>query len=59
LIAADEHAVPSAVVGEANAVAARNDRPALDVVGLAGDEGVERGMVVADADVRIPLAELA
>jgi hypothetical protein len=58
-IAADEHAVPSAVVGEANAVASRHNRPALDVVGLAGDEGVKRGMVVAGADVRAPVAELA
>ena len=51
--------MPSSVVGEPNAVAARHDRPALDVVGLARDEGVKRGMVVPDADVRAPIAELA
>ena len=48
-----------AVVGEANAVAARHNRPTLDVVGLTRDEGVKRGMVVADADVRGSIAELA
>ena len=58
-IAADEHAVPGAAVGEANAVVARHDGPALNVVGLAGHEGVKRGMVVADADVRTPVAELS
>src|ERR1700733_3031908 len=58
-IAADEHAVPGAIVGEANAVVARHDRPALDVVGLARDQGVKRGMVVTGADVRTPVAKLS
>jgi hypothetical protein len=58
-IAADGHAVAGVIVGEGDAVVARHDRPALDVVGPAGNEGVKRGMVIADADVRTPVAELA
>jgi hypothetical protein len=58
-IAADEHAVPSAVVGEANAVADRHDRPALDLVGVVRGEGAKRGVVVADADVRTSIVEPA
>lgn len=58
LIAADRHAVAGAIVGKGDAPSVGHDRPALDVIGLAGDERVKRGMGIADTNVGTPVTEL-